>query len=113
MEKGKPYSHAGILGLNGQLMTYVPGKGPCYRCIFGEEPKQGEAPTAKEGGVIGPIAGIVGSFQAAEATKYITGVGRLLTGKMLTFDLLTGRIREVPLPDANPECTACGSRRKG
>lgn len=113
VEKGKPYSHAGILGLNGQLMTYVPGKGPCYRCIFGEEPKPGEAPTAKEGGVIGPIAGIVGSFQAAEAMKYITGVGRLLTGKMLTFDLLTGRIREVPLPDANPECTACGSRRKG
>lgn len=94
-------------------MTYVPGKGPCYRCIFGEEPKPGEAPTAKEGGVIGPIAGIVGSFQAAEAMKYITGVGRLLIGKMLTFDLLTGRIREVPLPDANPECTACGSRRKG
>lgn len=105
---GKAFSHGGILAFNGQLMTYVPGKGPCYRCIFGEEPKPGEAPTAKEAGVIGPVAGIIGSMQAAEAIKYLTGRGKLLTGRMVTVDALSMRIREISFPEANPDCKACG-----
>lgn len=109
---GKAYSHGGILAFSGQLMTYVPGQGPCYRCIFGEEPKPGEAPTAKEAGVIGPVAGIIGSMQAAEAIKYLIGKGRLLTGRMVTVDAFTMRIREIPLPEANPDCKACGCHKE-
>lgn len=105
---GKAFSHGGILAFSGQLMTYVPGQGPCYRCIFGDEPKPGEAPTAKEAGVIGPVAGIIGSMQAAEAIKYLTGRGKLLTGRMVTVDAFTMRIREISLPEANPDCKACG-----
>lgn len=106
---GKAFSHGGILAFSGQLMTYVPGQGPCYRCIFGEEPKPGEAPTAKEAGVIGPVAGIIGAMQAAEAIKYLTGRGKLLTGRMVTVDALTMSIREISLPEANPDCKACGN----
>lgn len=109
---GKAYSHGGILAFSGQLMTYVPGQGPCYRCIFGEEPKPGEAPTAKEAGVIGPVAGIIGSMQAAEAIKYLIGKGKLLTGRMVTVDAFTMRIREIPLLEANPDCKACGCHKE-
>lgn len=79
-------------------MTYVPGKGPSYRDIFGEPPEDGEVPTAKEEGIIGPVPGMFGSIQAMEAIKYITGVGELLTGYMLVCDLYDMSVRKVKLP---------------
>ena len=67
---GKPFCHAGIIRFHGQLMTYVPGKGPCYRCVFKQPPPKDAVPTCREAGVIGAVAGIIGCMQALEAVKY-------------------------------------------
>ena len=103
----KPFSHAGVVAYHGQVLTYVPGQGPCYRCIFEEEPAPGDVPTAKDVGILGAAAGTIGTIQATEAIKYITGVGELLTGTLLTYDALTMTFRKVPFPQ-NPDCAVCG-----
>lgn len=105
---GKPFCHAGIRGFYGQVMTYVPGQGPCYRCIFEEIPPQGEAESGSQAGVIGTLPGIIGSIQALEAQKYLLGTGELLTGKLLTFDGLTMAFRTVAVPEPSPHCRVCG-----
>ena len=104
----KPFCHAGILRFEGQLMTYVPGQGPCYRCIFEAPPPKDAVPSCREAGVIGAMAGIIGSMQALEAVKYITGQGELLTGAMLVFDGLKMEWRRVKLPQHVPACPICG-----
>ena len=103
----KPFSHAGIIRFKGQLMTYVPGEGPCYRCVFKDPPPKDAVPTCKQAGVIGAMAGVIGSLQAMEAIKYIIGKGDLLTGRLLTYDALTMTFRTVKLPK-NHECPVCG-----
>lgn len=95
----KPFCHAGILKFRGQLMTYVPGKGPCYRCIFKNPPAKDAVPSCREAGVVGAIAGVIGSLQALEAVKYLTGAGELLTGCILTYDALSMEFRKVKLPE--------------
>lgn len=80
---GKPFVHGGITGFSGQVMTYVPGKGSCYRCIFGDIPA-GDAPAPIP--VIGVTAGIIGTIQAAEAIRFLLGSDTLLTGKLLVLD---------------------------
>lgn len=105
---GKPFCHAGVLGFHGQIMTYVPGRGPCYRCIFEEIPSAGEVDDCSRAGVLGTIPGILGSLQALEAQKYLTGSGELLTGKMLTFDGLTMKFRTIGLPETSRHCRVCG-----
>lgn len=72
---GKPYIHAGVVGFAGQVMTVIPGEGPCYRCIFRDLPVAGEIPTCKEAGVLGAVVGVIGSLEATEAVKLIAGVG--------------------------------------
>ena len=104
---GKPFCHAGIIRFHGQLMTYVPGKGPCYRCVFKRPPPRNAVPTCREAGVIGAMAGVIGCMQALEAVKYIVGVGNLLTGRLLTFDALDMEMYPVTLPE-NPDCPVCG-----
>lgn len=105
----KPFSHAGIIRFKGQLMTYVPGKGPCYRCVFKNPPPKEAVPTCKQAGVVGAMGGVIGSLQAMEAIKYITGVGELLTGYLLTFDAITMAFRKVKLPANTSECSICGT----
>ena len=107
---GKPFSHAGIIRFQGQLMTYVPGEGPCYRCVFLEPPPKDAVPTCKQAGVIGAMGGVIGSLQAMEAVKYIIGKGDLLTGRLLTYDALKMNFRTVKLPH-NPNCPVCGKNR--
>ena len=104
----KAFSHAGIIGFKGQLMTYVPGKGPCYRCVFKNPPPKDAVPTCKQAGVIGATAGTIGTLQAMEAIKYILGIGELLTGYLLTYDALTMEFRKVKLPDNTHNCAVCG-----
>ena len=107
----KPFSHGGVVAFHGQTMTYVPGRGPCCRCIFEEEPQEGEVPTAREVGILGAVAGTIGTIQATEAVKYLLGAGDLLTGFLLTYDALAAVFRKVPFPE-NPDCPACGAARR-
>ncbi len=104
----KPFCHAGIIRFKGQLMTYVPGEGPCYRCVFKDPPPKDAVPTCKEAGVIGAMAGVIGCLQAMEAVKFITGAGELLTGKLLTYNALTNEFRTVKLPKKVHDCKVCG-----
>ncbi|GHU83768.1 adenylyltransferase [Clostridia bacterium] len=105
----KPFSHAGIIRFKGQLMTYVPGEGPCYRCVFKEPPPADAVPTCKQAGVIGAMGGVIGSLQAMEAIKYIIGKGELLTGQLLTYDALKMEFRKIKLPKTNT-CAVCGEK---
>ncbi len=108
MEK-KPFSHAGIIRFKGQLMTYVPGEGPCYRCVFRDPPPKDAVPTCKQAGVVGAMGGVIGSLQAMEAIKYIVGKGQLLTGYLLTYDALTMDFRKIKLPHNTENCPVCGT----
>lgn len=108
VKAGKPFCHAGILRFQGQLMTYVPGEGPCYRCIFKSPPPEDAVPNCKQVGIIGAMAGVIGSLQAMEAVKYLLGAGELLTGKLLTYDALKMEFRTIKLPKHVPDCPVCG-----
>ncbi len=102
----KPFCHAGIIRFQGQLMTYVPGEGPCYRCVFKNPPPKDAVPTCKQAGVIGAMAGVIGCLQAMEAIKYIIGQGDLLTGRLLTYDALKMNFHTIKVPrDCN--CAIC------
>ena len=97
---GKPFTHAGILRFEGQLMTYIPEKNsPCYRCVFGNPPPPDAVPTVKQVGVIGAVCGTTGTLQALEAIKYIIGTGELLSGYLLNFNALTMNFRKIKLPN--------------
>ncbi len=102
----KPFVHAGITQFRGQLMMYVPDKGPCYRCVFGDVP--GETPTERDRGVVGAVAGVIGTIEAMEAVKYIVGAGELLTGCLFTYDALRAEFRKIKLPNRADDCPACG-----
>ncbi len=104
----KPFSHAGIIRFKGQLMTYVPDQGPCYRCVFKEPPPKDAVPTCKQAGVIGAMGGVIGSLQAMEAIKYIIGKGELLIGQLLTYDALTMQFHKIKLPKNTSGCAVCG-----
>ena len=102
----KPYSHGGILRFEGQTITYTPGS-TCYRCIFKDPPPKNAVPTCSQAGVLGAIAGMLGTIQAAEALKYITGVGELITNRLLTFNARNMQFRSIPLKP-NKKCPICG-----
>lgn len=105
----KPFCHGAVVRFYGQVLTYVPECGPCYRCAFGQVPDPEKAPDAKKLGVIGAVPGVIGCLQALEAIKYLTGTGELLTGRLLTFD---GKDMEFETIDLlrDPDCSACGNR---
>lgn len=103
----KPFCHAGVLRFSGQAFTYVPEKSFCLRCLLGEVP---EGQTCAEVGVLGAAAGVFGVLQAAEAIKYIVGAGELLTGRVLSVDLLDMKFKVTPYP-VDPDCAICGKRQ--
>ena len=106
-------NHAGILGFSGQLISVKPGETACYRCVFREPPPPGAVPTCSQAGVLGAVAGVVGTLQANEVLKFLTGVGEMLYNRMLVFDALKSSFRTVnvrrsvscPLCGDNPEIT--------
>ncbi len=103
----KPYSHAGILRFDGQTMTVVPGESTCYRCVFGKPPPSGAVPSCSQAGVLGVLAGVMGTLQAAEALKFLLGKGELLTDSLLVYNALQASFRKVSLK-RSPACPLCG-----
>ncbi|HXF37973.1 MAG TPA: molybdopterin-synthase adenylyltransferase MoeB [Actinomycetota bacterium] len=105
---GKPLVYGSIYQFEGQATVFMPGpETPCYRCLFPQPPPPGTVPSCAEGGVFGVLPGIIGSIQAAEAIKLITGVGEPLVGKLLLFDALSMDFTTVKLRwDA--DCPVCG-----
>jgi molybdopterin/thiamine biosynthesis adenylyltransferase len=106
---GIPLSHGGILRFNGQTMTVIPGRTACYRCSFRSPPPPDAVPSCAQAGVLGAVAGMLGTIQAAEALKYITGAGELLTNTLLTFDARTMGFRKIKLTKQE-SCPLCGRR---
>ena len=102
-----PFSHGGVLGFNGQTMTVIPGESACYRCIFRQPPPAGTVASCAEAGILGSVAGMLGTIQATEALKYLTGAGQLLTDTLLQFDALTMHFRSVELV-RQKNCPVCG-----
>lgn len=103
---GKPFCHAGISRFSGHIMTILPKKSPCFRCVFPKPPEQ-LCETCASTGVIGALVGVIGSLQAMEALKFLTGAGNLLAGYMLKYDALTANFRKIKLIDRGKGCDAC------
>jgi molybdopterin/thiamine biosynthesis adenylyltransferase/rhodanese-related sulfurtransferase len=103
----KPVVHGSIFRFDGQVTTFLPGTGPCYRCWYPEPPPPELAPSCQEAGVLGILCGIVGTLQATEAIKIILGKGDTLSGRVVTYDSLKMKFREFKLrKDKN--CPVCG-----
>ncbi len=105
---GKPLVTAAIHRFEGQAMTYVPGQGPCYRCLFPEAPAA-LVPSCAEAGVLGVLPGVLGAIQATEAIKLIVGKGKPLVGRLLTYDALELRFQEFRFA-RRVDCAVCGER---
>lgn len=103
----KPDVYGSIFRFDGQVSVFAPGRGPCYRCLFPQAPPPGTVPTCAEGGVLGVLAGIVGTLQANEALKLILGIGEPLVGRLLLVDALGMHVREVTI-ERDPACALCG-----
>jgi molybdopterin-synthase adenylyltransferase len=106
--ESKPFSHGGVLRYAGQVMTVIPKESACYRCIFRKPPPANAAQKCSQAGILGAIPGMLGSIQAAEVLKWITGAGDLLLNRLLTFDALSMTFREIEL-NPQPECGVCGT----
>jgi molybdopterin/thiamine biosynthesis adenylyltransferase/rhodanese-related sulfurtransferase len=105
---GKPLVSAAIHRFEGQAMTYVPGRGPCYRCLF-PDVAEGLVPNCAEAGVLGVLPGVLGTIQATEAIKLIVGAGEPLIGRLLIYDALDMRFDEFPF-ERRRDCAVCGER---
>jgi adenylyltransferase/sulfurtransferase len=105
---GKPNVYGSIFRFEGQVSVFYAQEGPCYRCLYAEPPPPGLVPSCAEGGVLGVLPGIVGCIQAMEAIKLIIGQGQPLIGRLLVFDALSIRFRELKLRK-DPECLVCGT----
>jgi molybdopterin-synthase adenylyltransferase len=104
---GKPLFFGAVLRFIGQALTILPGEGPCYRCIFRVPPPPGIALTSAQAGLLGVLPGTIGLIQATEVLKFLLGLGDLLVGKMLTYNVLTMEFSKIKIRK-NPGCPACG-----
>jgi molybdopterin/thiamine biosynthesis adenylyltransferase/rhodanese-related sulfurtransferase/molybdopterin converting factor small subunit len=104
---GKPNVYGSIFRFEGQASLFYAKEGPCYRCLYSEPPPPGLVPSCAEGGVLGVLPGIIGSIQALETIKWIIGAGDLLVGRLVLFDALKLRFRELKLRK-DPNCPICG-----
>lgn len=106
---GRPYVYGSIFRFEGQASVFARGRGPCYRCLFPEPPPPGSVPSCAEAGVLGVLPGIIGSIQANEALKLLLGIGEPLLGRLLLFDALAMRFRELRLK-RDTGCPLCGDQ---
>lgn len=107
---GKPNVYGSIFRFEGQASVFAAADGPCYRCLYPEPPPPGLVPSCAEGGVLGILPGVIGVIQATEAVKLILGKGEPLIGRLMLYDALAMRFRELKLRK-NPECPICGPNR--
>ena len=106
---GKPNVWASVYRFEGQASVFWAERGPCYRCLHPQPPLEGSVPSCAEGGVLGVLPGLLGIVQAIEVVKLVTGIGDPLVGRLLLFDALAARFREMRL-EKNPDCPICGTR---
>ena len=106
---GKPNVYGSIFRFEGQATVFAYPGGPCYRCLYPEPPPPGLVPSCAEGGVLGILPGTIGLIQATETVKLILGIGEPLVGRLMLYDALAMRFRELKLR-RNPECPMCGDR---
>lgn len=102
-----PIVHGSIFRFEGQVTTFIPWEGPCYRCLVPEAPPAEFAPSCAEAGVLGVLPGIIGSLQAMEAIKLLLGIGDTLSGRLIAYDALESSFRELRVP-RDPACPTCG-----
>lgn len=107
--EGRPLVYGSIFRFDGQVSVFHPPAGPCYRCLFAEPPAPGSVPSCAEGGVLGVLPGIVGSLQALEAIKLVTGTGEPVVGRLLLFNALRLQFREIEVR-RDPNCPICGTK---
>ncbi len=104
---GKPFSHAGVTGWEGQTFTYLPdGRCGCYRCLFAAPPPPEKIPDQAAAGILGAVAGTLGTLQATEALKYLLGLDGLLTNRLLVYQARRLKWREIRFQPA-PDCPVC------
>ncbi|MGA2507511.1 MAG: HesA/MoeB/ThiF family protein [Chitinispirillaceae bacterium] len=103
-----PFSHAGAVQFIGQTMTILPGVSACLRCIVSTTPQAGQTQTCSESGILGPVAGILGTIQAVEAIKYIAGAGTLLQDRVIFIDALSMDFRSIVV-HRSLNCPVCSS----
>ena len=106
---GKPNVYGSIFRFDGQASVFHPPAGPCYRCLYPEPPPPGMVPSCAEGGVLGILPGVIGCIQATEAIKLILGKGETLIGRLMLYDALEMRFRELKVR-RNPQCPLCGDQ---
>lgn len=104
---GKPNVHGSVFRFEGQATVFVPGEGPCYRCLYPAPPPPGTVPSCAEAGVLGVLPGLIGLIQATETIKLILGQGRTLKGRLLLYNALGLEFHEVKLR-RDPACPLCG-----
>ena len=104
---GRPLVHAGVLRFGGQMLTVVPGAGPCLRCVLPRIPSRKDSPGCAEAGIVGAAAGVVGAWQAMEAIKLLSGAGPFSGGKLLTIDTLTNEVTCLAVA-RDRACPVCG-----
>jgi adenylyltransferase/sulfurtransferase len=104
-----PNVYGSVQRFEGQAAVFAAAEGPCYRCLHPEPPPDGLIPSCAEGGVLGVLPGVIGTIQATEAIKLVTGIGEPLVGRLLLYDALRLRFRTIDLP-RDPECPVCGER---
>jgi molybdopterin/thiamine biosynthesis adenylyltransferase len=110
IETGRPFTYAGVLGMTGQVMTVLPGRSACLRCLFEEPPSAEETASCRDAGIVGPVAGTIGEIEAAESMRWMDGLMPALAGKMLTYDATNSRIRLTPIAArAGCECRAANT----
>ncbi|MCA9677955.1 MAG: molybdopterin-synthase adenylyltransferase MoeB [Kofleriaceae bacterium] len=107
LKLGKPVVHASIFRFEGQITVFPAEGGPCYRCLYPEPPPPEEAPSCSEAGVLGVLPGIMGVLQATETVKLMLGLGQTLAGRLLVYDALKTKFRELKLR-RDPKCPTCG-----
>jgi len=106
---GKPNAYGAIFRFEGQASVFAAKDGPCYRCLFPEPPPPGEVPSCAEAGVLGVLPGMIGTIQATETIKLISGIGEPLIGRLIIYDALRMSFQELRLRK-DPDCPVCGTR---